>query len=60
MIVKTVTDGAPGATSPTLSGQPTFSGPISVLFSKPCGRCRPEGVATSNAIGGTSIQAFQG
>lgn len=34
-LTTTVNDSAPGATSPVLSGTPTFNGPISVLFSVP-------------------------
>ncbi len=56
--VSTVSDGAPGATSPTLSGVPMFNGPISVLFSKPVAAVGLKG-GYFNAIGGTSIQAFK-
>lgn len=54
---KVVNDGAPGATSPVLSGSPTFNGPISVLFSKPVAGVGLKG-GYFDAIGATTIEAF--
>ena len=45
-------------TSPVLSGDPTFNGPVSVLFSKDIAAVGLDG-GFFNAIGGTSIQAFR-
>lgn len=53
----TVNDTAPGATSPVLSGDPTFNGPISVLFSVPVAAVGLKG-GFFDAIGGTTITAF--
>lgn len=52
-------DGAPGATSPILSGSPTFNGPISILFSTPVAAVGLKG-GFFDAIGGTTIEAFNG
>jgi len=53
----TVNDGAPGATSPVLSGSPTFNGPISVLFSTPVAAVGLK-AGYFDAVGATTIQAF--
>lgn len=53
----TVFDGAPGATSPTLSGTPTFNGPISVLFSVPVAGVGLKG-GFFDALHSTSIEAY--
>ena len=53
----TVNDGAPGATSPVLSGSPTFNGPISVLFSQPVAAVGLKG-GYFDALGATTIQAY--
>jgi len=53
----TVNDGAPGATSPVLSGEPTFNGPIAVLFSEPVAAVGLK-AGYFDAIGGTTIEAF--
>lgn len=53
----TINDGAPGATSPVLSGNPTFNGPISVLFSAPVAGVGLKG-GYFDAIGATTIEAF--
>jgi len=55
--VSTVFDGAPGATSPVLSGSPTFNGPISVLFSTPVAAVGLKG-GYFDAVGSTEIEAF--
>lgn len=55
--VSTVNDGAPGATSPTLSGSPTYNGPISVLFSTPVAAVGLKG-GYFDAIGSTEIEAY--
>ena len=54
---RTVTDAAPGATCPCLSGTPTFNGVISVLFSTPVAAVGLKG-GFFNAVGGTSIFAY--
>jgi hypothetical protein len=51
-----VGDGA-NPTSPVLSGTPTFNGPVSMLFSTDVAFVGLDG-GFFNAIGGTSIQAF--
>lgn len=51
-----VSDGA-NPTSPILSGQPTFNGPIAILFSKPVAAVGLSG-GFFDAIGGTSIAAY--
>ena len=55
-ITRIVNDGA-NPTSPVLSGDPTFNGPVAILFSQPVA-----GVGLSggffDAIGGTTIAAF--
>lgn len=56
-VVKTVTDGAPGATSPVLSGDPIFNGPISIYFSKAVAGVSLKG-GFFDAIGGVTIAAF--
>lgn len=55
--VETVNDGAPGATSPVLSGEPIFNGPISVLFSVPVAAVGLKG-GFFDAVGATTITAF--
>ena len=50
-------DGAPGATSPILSGSPIFNGPISVLFSTPVAAVGLKGGYFDNAHS-TSIEAY--
>jgi hypothetical protein len=55
--VFTVNDGAPGATSPTLSGSPTFNGPISIMFSQPVAAVGLKG-GFFDAVGSTEIEAF--
>jgi hypothetical protein len=55
--VFTENDAAIGATSPVLSGSPTFNGPISVLFSTPVAAVGLKG-GFFNAVGSTQIQAF--
>jgi hypothetical protein len=57
LTVQTVSDGAPGATSPTLSGSPTFNGPISILFSKSVAAVGLKG-GFFDAVGSTEIEAF--
>lgn len=52
-----VNDGAPGATSPVLSGSPTFNGPISVLFSQSVAAVGLKG-GFFDAVGATTIAAF--
>ena len=52
-----VGDGA-NPTSPVLSGDPIFNGPISVLFSRDVGAVGLDG-GFFDAIGGTSIRAFR-
>jgi hypothetical protein len=52
-----VNDGAPGATSPVLSGSPTFNGPIAVLFSTPVAAVGLKG-GYFDAVGATTIMAF--
>lgn len=53
----TVNDAAPGATSPVLSGTPTFNGPISVLFSVPVAGVGLKG-GFFDTIGATTIEAY--
>jgi len=53
----TVTDSAPGATSPVLSGSPLFNGPISVLFSVPVAGVGLKG-GFFDAVNSTSIEAY--
>jgi hypothetical protein len=53
----TVNDGAPGATSPVLSGSPTFNGPISMLFSTPVAGVGLKG-GFFDAVNSTSIEAY--
>jgi hypothetical protein len=53
----TVNDGAPGATSPVLSGSPTYNGPISVKFGTPVAAVGLK-AGYFNAIGATTIEAF--
>jgi len=55
--VYTANDGAPGATSPILSGDPIFNGPISILFSTPVAAVGLKG-GYFDAVGSTEIQAF--
>ncbi len=55
-ITKIVNDGA-APTSPVLSGDPTFNGPISVLFSVPVAAVGLSG-GFFDAVGGTTITAF--
>ena len=55
--VYTANDGAAGATSPTLSGDPIYNGPISVLFSTPVAAVGLKG-GYFDALGATTIQAF--
>jgi hypothetical protein len=55
----TVYDGAPGATSPVLSGTPTFNGPISVLFSVPVAGVGLKG-GYFDALNSTTIEAYDG
>ena len=50
-------DSAPGATSPVLSGTPTFNGPISIFFSNPVAAVGLKG-GFFDAIGATTIEAF--
>ncbi len=52
-----VFDGAPGATSPVLSGSPTFNGPISVLFSAPVAAVGLKG-GFFDAVNSTTIEAY--
>ncbi len=52
-----VNDGA-NPSSPVLSGDPIFNGPISVLFSRDVGAVGLDG-GFFDAIGGTSIRAFR-
>jgi hypothetical protein len=54
---RTVNDAAPGATSPVLSGAPTFNGPISVLFSVPVAAVGLKG-GFFDADHSTTIEAF--
>ncbi|WP_447979277.1 PEP-CTERM sorting domain-containing protein [Candidatus Nitrospira bockiana] len=56
-VTQTVNDGAPGATSPVLSGTPTFNGPISILFSQPVAGVGLKG-GFFDAVGATTIEAF--
>lgn len=56
-VTRTVNDGAPGATSPVLSGTPTFNGVISVLFSTPVAGVGLKG-GYFDAINSTTIMAF--
>jgi hypothetical protein len=56
-VTVTVDDSAPGATSPVLSGTPTFNGPISVLFSTPVAGVGLKG-GYFDALNSTSIEAF--
>ena len=53
----TVEDGAPGATSPVLSGTPIFSGPISLLFSVPVAHVGLKG-GFFDAVDTTTIEAY--
>jgi hypothetical protein len=53
----TVNDGAPGATSPVLSGSPTFNGPISMLFSTPVAGVGLKG-GYFDALNSTTIEAY--
>jgi PEP-CTERM motif-containing protein len=53
----TVNDGAPGATSPVLSGTPIFNGPISVLFSVPVAGVGLKG-GFFDALHATTIEAY--
>jgi hypothetical protein len=53
----TVTDSAPGATSPVLSGSPTFNGPISIFFSVPVAGVALKG-GFFDAVNSTSIEAY--
>jgi hypothetical protein len=53
----TVNDGAPGATSPVLSGSPTFNGPIAVLFSTPVAGVGLKG-GFFDAAHSTTIEAY--
>lgn len=55
--VFTTNDGATGATSPVLSGSPTFNGPISILFSQPVAAVGLKG-GFFNAVGSTFLNAF--
>ncbi len=50
-------DSAPGATSPILSGTPTYNGPISIFFSNPVAAVGLKG-GFFDAIGATTIEAF--
>ncbi len=52
-----ITGDAANPTSPILSGQPTFNGPIAILFSQPVAAVGLSG-GFFNALGGTSIAAF--
>lgn len=56
-IAYTVNDAAPGATSPVLSGDPIFNGPIAVLFSTPVAAVALKG-GFFDAVGSTTINAF--
>jgi hypothetical protein len=53
----TVNDGAPGATSPVLSGTPLFNGPISLLFSVPVAGVGLKG-GFFDAANSTTIEAY--
>jgi hypothetical protein len=53
----TVNDGAPGATSPVLSGTPTFNGPISIFFSTPVAGVALKG-GYFDAVNSTTIEAY--
>jgi hypothetical protein len=53
----TSNDGAPGATSPVLSGSPIFNGPISVLFSKNVAAVGLKG-GFFDSVASTSIEAY--
>ena len=53
----TVNDAAAGATSPVLSGSPTFNGPIAILFSIDQAGVGLKG-GFFDAIGGTAITAY--
>lgn len=55
----TATDSAPGATSPGLSGSPTFNGPISVLFSVPVAGVGLKG-GSFDTVNSTTIEAYDG
>jgi hypothetical protein len=57
VITKTVNDAAPGNTSPVLSGDPIFNGPISVLFSTGVAAVGLKG-GFFDGVGATSITAF--
>ncbi|MBX6363066.1 MAG: VPLPA-CTERM sorting domain-containing protein [Gemmatimonadetes bacterium] len=57
VITEVVNDGAVGATSPVLSGDPSFAGPISVLFSVPVAAVGLKG-GSFDFAGSTTIQAF--
>ena len=54
---RTVSDSATGATCPCLSGDPTYNGPIAVLFSTPVAAVGLKG-GFFDAVGGTTIEAF--
>lgn len=56
-VTQVVNDGAPGATSPVLSGTPMFNGPIAVLFSNPVAGVGLKG-GYFDAIGATTIEAY--
>ncbi len=56
-ITQTVNDGAPGATSPVLSGDPIFNGPISVLFSTPVAGVGLKG-GFFDSLNSTTIEAY--
>lgn len=53
----TVNDSAPGATSPVLSGTPTFNGPISIFFSTPVAGVALKG-GYFDATNSTTIEAY--
>ena len=53
----TTNDGAPGATSPVLSGTPTFNAPIAILFSQPVAGVGLKG-GFFDAIHSTTIEAY--
>lgn len=54
---KTVNDAAPGATSPVLSGTPTFNGPIAVWFSVPVAGVGLKG-GYFDGVNSTTIEAY--
>lgn len=54
-----ITNDGSNPSSPVLSGTPTFNGPISMMFSTEVAFVGLDG-GFFNAIGGTSIQAFDG